>query len=76
MTIFKSVVATFNCKFHVKKSTLLKTNCLSTSQPNTNVDPFSDERCFQKPELFFFLFLYRCLGMLEYYSVKPEDVYN
>lgn len=48
MTIFKSVVATLNCKFHVKKSTLLKTNCLSTSQPNTstNVDPFSDERCF------------------------------
>lgn len=46
MTIFKSVVATLNCKFHVKKSTLLKTNCLSTSQQNTNVDPFSDERCF------------------------------
>lgn len=48
MTIFKSVVATLNCKFHVtcRKSTLLKTNCLSTSQPNTNVDPFSDERCF------------------------------
>lgn len=46
MTIFKSVVATLNCKFHVKKSTLLKTNYLSTSQPNTNVDPFSDERCF------------------------------
>lgn len=46
MTIFKSVVATLNCKFHVKKSTLLKTNCLPTSQPNTNVDPFSDERCF------------------------------
>lgn len=46
MTIFKSVVATLNCKFHVKKSTLLKTICLSTSQPNTNVDPFSDERCF------------------------------
>lgn len=74
MTIFKSVVATLNCKFHVKKSTLLKTNCLSTSQPNTNVDPLKN--VFKNPNFYSFSFLYRCLGMLEYYSVKPEDVYN
>lgn len=76
MTIFKSVVATLNCKFHVKKSTLLKLIVYRRHNQIQTLIRFEMKDVFKNPNFYSFSFLYRCLGMLEYYSVKPEDVYN